>query len=238
MTVRLTLSNYGSSTLELGLVVDDDGHVTGWQTEGWRVGRFARDLTTKERTALAHALDSARATARAATDSAAGAEPVVRAPSGSIEQLVADDLPDATFASNASPPPGYEELVRVLRGFREDLADFPSAAIELTVTGTPVRVALRHVGSEPIDVRTAGELRIEALSYDKDYLIVDRELQTVEPPELDGAVSAGWELGLVDQLSLPKAPKGGFSSVTVGPLRVDSIGDGVLRKTEFSWGSE
>ncbi|TDU83402.1 hypothetical protein EV138_5866 [Kribbella voronezhensis] len=239
MTVRLTLSNYGSSTLEIGLVVDDDGHVTGWQTSGWRVGRFARDLTAKERTALAHALESARATAAsAAAATAEPGPPAARASSGSTEQLVADGLPDATFASNANPPTGYEDLIRVLRAIREDLADFPSAAIELTVAGTPVRVALRHVGDEPIGVRTAGELRIEALVYDKDYLIVDRKLQTVEPPELDGAVSAGWEFALVGRWSLPKAPKGGFSNITVGPLRVDSVGDGVFRKTEFSWGTE
>jgi hypothetical protein len=239
MTLRLTLSNYGSSTLEIGLVVDDDGHVTGWQTAGWRVGRFARDLTAKERTALAQALESARSAVESARPATAeSAPPPARPPSGSIEQLVADGLPDATFASNATPPAGYEELIRVLRGVREDLADFPSAAIELTVSGTPVRVLLRHVGNEPIGVRTAGELRVEALVYDKDYLILERELHTVEPPELDAAVAAGWELGLVDQLSLPTAPKGGFTSVTVGPLRVDSVGDGVLRQTEFSWGSE
>ena len=91
MTLRLTLSSYGSSTLEIGLVVDDDGHVTGYQTSGWRVGRFARDLSAKERTALERALESAR--------SAAASVPAAtsRPPSGSTEQLVADGLPDATF---------------------------------------------------------------------------------------------------------------------------------------------
>jgi hypothetical protein len=232
MTLRLTLSSYGSSTLEIGLVVHDDGHVTGYQTSGWRVGRFARDLKAKERTALERALESAR--------SATALEPAAttRPPSGSMEQLVADGLPDATFASNASPPPGFEGLVRVLRGVREDLADFPAAAIELEVIGTPLRARLHHVGTEPIGVRAAGELRIEALVYDKDYLILEREIHTVDPGGLDGAVSAGWELGLVDQLALATPPRGGFLSVTVGPLRVDSVGDGVLRQTEFSWGSE
>ena len=232
MTLRLTLSSYGSSRLEIGLAVDDDGHVTGYQTSGWRVGRFARNLTAKERTALERALESTRS-APASLPAATS-----RPPSGSTEQLVADGLPDATFPSNASPPPGFEELIRVLRAVREDLADFPAAAIELEVSGTPLRTRLRHVGEGPIDVRAAGELRIEALVYDKDYLIVEREIRTVDPGGLDGAVSAGWELGLVDQLALATPPRGGFLSVTVGPLRVDSIGDGVLRQTEFSWGSE
>jgi hypothetical protein len=232
MTLRLTLSSYGSSTLEIGLVVDDDGHVTGYQTSGWRVGRFARDLTAKERTALERALESAR--------SAAASVPAAtsRPPSGSTEQLVADGLPDATFASNANPPPGFEGLVRVLRGVREDLADFPAAAIELDVSGTPLHARLRHVGTEPIDVRAAGELRIEALVYDKDYFVLEREVHMVDAADLDGAVSTDWELGLVDRLELSAPPVGGFLSVIVGPLRVDSVGDGVLRQAEFSWVSE
>lgn len=240
MTLRLTLSSYGSSTLEIGLAIDDDGHLTGYQTAGWRVGRFARDLTTKERTALERALERAQELApeleRAFAESKTS-ERKPRPPSGSTEQLVVAGLPDVTFASNANLP-GFEELLRILRGFRENLADFPAAAIELEVSGTPLRARLKHVGDGPIDVRAAGEIRIEALVYDKDYLIVERETRTVDPAALDGPVSAGWELGLVDQLALAAPPRGGFLSVTVGPLRVDSVGDGVLRQTEFSWGSE
>ncbi|QNE16603.1 hypothetical protein F1D05_00155 [Kribbella qitaiheensis] len=233
MTLRLTLSNYGSSTLEIGLVIDDDGHITGWQTSGWRVGRFARDLTAKERTELDRALESARA-----ADAQAPPAEGPRSPSGSTEQLVADGLPDATFSSNASPPPGFEELIRVLRGVRENLADSPSAAIELEVSGTPLRARLKHIGKEPIDVRGDSELRVEALIYDKDYAVLERELHTVDAAGLDGALSDGWELELVAGLSLPTPPRGGFLSVNAGPLRVDSIGDGVLRRAEFSWVTE
>lgn len=240
MKLRLTLSNYGSSTLEIGLAIDDDGHVTGWQTAGWRVGRFARDLTAKERTALDRALvlarapESASSTPETTQSLASGSTP----PSGSTEQLVADGLPEATFASSASPPPGYEELIRVLRGVREDLADSPLAAIELEVTGTPLRARLKHVGREPIEVRGDAEIRVEALIYDKNYLVLEREQHTVEAAGLDGAVSDGWELELVGRLSLPTPPRGGFLSVNAGPLRVDSIGDGVLRQAEFSWVTE
>jgi hypothetical protein len=233
MSLRLTLSSYGSSTLEIGLAIDDDGHVTGWQTSGWRVGRFARDLTEKERAALQSALETARGNLPEATSG-----PESRPPSGTTEQLVSDSLPDATFASTANPPPGYEALIRVLRGVREDLADYPSAAIELEVSGTPLRARLRHVGTEPIGVRSEAAIRVEAAVYDKDYLALEREVHTIEPAGIDGSVSEGWELELVEQVGLAAPPKGGFLSVTAGPLRVDSVGDGVLRQTEFSWGSE
>jgi len=51
-------------------------------------------------------------------------------------------------------------------------------------------------------------------------------------------VSPGWVLDLVDRLDLSPPPRGGFVSITVGSLRVDSLGDGVLRQAEFSWVSE
>lgn len=238
MTLRLTLSYYGSSTLEIGLAIDDDGHVTGWQTSGWRVGRFARDLTVEERTELQRALDLARSAADRKGEPPAEPAAPSRPPSGATEQLVADGLPDATFASNADPPPGFEALITMLRGVREDLAESPVAAIELEVSGSSLRSRLRHVGSEPIDVRGSGEIRLEALVYDKDYLVIESESHTVETADLDGAVSVGWELKLVDRLALSTPPRGGFLSVRASSLRVDSVGDGVLRQTDFSWVSE
>lgn len=227
MSLRLTLSSYGSSTLEIGLAIDDAGHVTGWQTGGWRVGRFARDLSAEEQEDLNEALEAARSATAASTVGGT-------APSGATEQLVVEGLPDATFASSAEPPAGFEELVRVLREVREDLAEFPVGAIELDVAAAPVR--LRHVGSEPIGVRSNGAIRVEVVAYDKDYLEVGREVRTIEVAAFDGEVSAGWELEL-GELSLA-APQGGFLSLSVGPLRVDSVGDGVLRQAEFSWVSE
>jgi hypothetical protein len=239
MTLRLTLSYYGSSTLEIGLVIDDDGHVTGWQTSGWRVGRFGRDLTAEERTELKRAVDLARtAAAERAQDPPSEPAAVSHPPSGATEQLVADGLPDATFASNADPPAGFEALITVLRGVREELAETPVAAIELEVSGSSLRCRLRHVGSEPITVRGGGQLRLEALVYDKDYLVIESENHTVETQGLDGAVSVGWELELVERLALPTPPRGGFQSVRASSLGVDSLGDGVLRQADFSWVSE
>ncbi len=245
MTLRLTLSSYGSSHLEIGLALDDDGHVTGWQTAGWRVGRFARELTAAERASLDAALDQARA-GRAETVEGQPAEQSTdppptpsRAPSGATEQLVADGLPDATFPSNARPPQGFEALIEVLRGVRETIADSPVAAIELEVSpGPPLSARLRHVGSEPVDVRSDDELRLEAVVYDEDYLEVERDVVAVATAGPEGEVSAGWELQLAERLDLAVPPPGGFVSISVGPLRVDSLGDGVLRQAEFSWVSE
>ena len=241
MTLRLTLSAYGSSHLEIGLVVDDDGHVTGWQTSGWRVGRFGRELTATERASLAAALEAASHSTRPepAEGQDADSPPTApRPPSGSTEQLVAHGLPDATFASNATPPPGFEDLIEVLRGVREHIAEFPVAAIELDVSGSPLSARLRHVGTEPVDVRSDDELLIEAVVYDEDYLEVERAAPPVSSAGPNGAVFPGWELDLVDRLDLSPPPRGGFVSISVGSLRVDSLGDGVLRQAEFSWVSE
>jgi hypothetical protein len=244
MTLRLTLSAHGSSHLEIGLVVDDDGHVTGWQTAGWRVGRFARNLTAAERASLAAALEAAGSTPPEPAEGQLAESPPAdppaapRPPSGSTEQLVADGLPDVTFASNATPPPGFDDLIEVLRGVRENIAESPVAAIELDVSASPLSARLRHVGTEPVDVRSDGELHLAAVVYDADYLEVDRAAPPVPSAPPNGAVSPGWVLDLVDRLDLSPPPRGGFVSITVGSLRVDSLGDGVLRQAEFSWVSE
>jgi hypothetical protein len=143
-----------------------------------------------------------------------------------------------TFASNATPPAGFDDLIEVLRGVRENIAESPVAAIELDVSASPLSARLRHVGTEPVDVRSDGELHLAAVVYDADYLEVDRAAPPVPSAPPNGAVSPGWVLDLVDRLDLSPPPRGGFVSITVGSLRVDSLGDGVLRQAEFSWVSE
>ena len=234
MTVRLTRTSHGRPPQLLGIEVDDDGHAISWQASGHRVGRFARELSTAERAALERALDSARnADAEAAPDPAG--QPV--RPSGATEQLTADGLPDVVLDAHGSPPPGFEDLFGLLRDLREDLTDSPVAAIELQVGGSPLGARLRHMGSQPVTVRMA-TLSVQATLFDKNSAIVDSTTHTVDASGSDGPVGSGWELHLVDDLGVAAPRKGGFLTVTVGTAEVDALGDGVLRRAEFSWMTE
>jgi hypothetical protein len=234
MTVRFTRTSHGAPRQSLGIEIDDDGHVLSWQTSGHRVGRFARELSASERPALERALAAARdADPPAASDPAAPVRP-----SGATEQLTADGLPDVVLKTPAPPPPGFGELIELLRTLREDLADDPVAAIELDVEdGAPLRARLRHVGSEAVAVR-AGTVTVQATSYGRDSAVVDTATHTIDASGVDGPVEAGWELPLADDLGLAAAPRGGFRVVTVGTLEVDVLGDGVLRPAELSWMDE
>jgi hypothetical protein len=227
MTVRLTYTSYG------GIEIDDAGHAHSWQTSGHRVGRFARELSASERTALERALISARdAGAEAAPDRPD--DPLL--PGEAIERLTADGLPVVVLVGHAEPPAGIGGLVELLRALREDLAGSPVAAIELEVDGSPLGAQLRHVGSEPIAVR-GGMVTVQVTAFGRDSAILDSTVQTVDAG-VDGPVEAGWELPLVDDLGLTAPPPGGFLTVTVDTLEVDTIGDGVLRPAEFSWMTE
>jgi hypothetical protein len=234
MTVRLIRTSHGGPPQLLGIEIDDDGNATSWQTSGHRVGRFARELSTAERTALERALASARkADAPAAPDPAG--QPV--RPSGATEQLTADDVPDVVLDAHATPPPDLEDLLRLLLSLREDLADSPVAAIELAVDGSPLGARLRHVGSQPVTVRMA-TLSVQATLFDKKSAIVDSATHTVDASGTEGPVGLGWELPLADELGIRSPRKGGFLTVTVGTPEVDALGDGVLRRAEFVWMTE
>jgi hypothetical protein len=92
------------------------------------------------------------------------------------------------------------------------------------------------VGSEPIAVRGRA-VTVQVTAFGRDSAILDAATHTVDA-SVDGPVAAGWELRLVDDLGLAAPPAGGFLTVTVGTLDVDSIGDGVLRPATFSWMTE
>lgn len=229
MTVRLTRSHWGSSTLEIGLEVADGGQATGWQTGGARVGRFARALTPAERIALGEALAS---TSYEGGDGAAAGETPV-APSGASEQLVSDAL-QATFDPTVGPPAGLESLVAILTAIRDGLVASPVAAIELAVSGSPPTVRLRHVGSQPVRVRAGGRLTVDVAVYDRHNTLVDSASRAVEVADLPAEVGPGWERTLLDHLT-STAPRDGWSSVSVSSLDVDAVGDGVLRQADLSW---
>lgn len=224
MTVRLTQTAHGTPPQSLGVEVDDDGHARSWQGSGRRVGRFARDLSAAERRALARALRTARA-APVPPDPDGG--PV--RPSGVTERLVADGLPDVVLPGHARPPTGFGGLVRLLRRLQDDLADSPVAGIELDAAASP---RLRHVGSEPVTVR-AGTVTVQVTAFGRDDGLAGSAAHAVDAA-VDGPVGPGWELRLADDLGLA-APEGGFLTVTVSRLAVDSRGDGVLRPAELSW---
>jgi hypothetical protein len=226
MTVRLMYTSYG------GIEIDDAGRARSWQTSGHRVGRFARELSASERTALEHALSSARdAGAEAAPD-----RPGDPLPPGEVaERLTADGLPDVVLVGHTAPPAEVEDLVELLRNLREDLADSPVAAIELEVAGSPLGAWLRHVGSEPIAVR-GDTITVQVAAFGRDGAVLDSAGYTVDA-SVDGPVGSGWELCLVDNLGLGAPPPGGFLTVTAGTLDVDSAGHGVLHP-EFSWMTE
>jgi hypothetical protein len=234
MTIRLTRTSHGGPPLFLGIEIDDDGHATSWQTSGNLVGRFARDLSARERKALDRALASAKA---ADVQTAAGPASQVQPPSGAMEQLTADGLQDIVLDAHEKPPAGFKDLVKLLRKLREELADSPVAAIELGVDGPPFGAQLRHVGQLPVTVRM-GTLSVKATLFTRDSAIADGKTYTVDASSVYGPVGPGWTLPLVDDLAIDAPRKGGFLSVTVGTPEVDSLGDGVLRQSQFSWMTE
>jgi hypothetical protein len=234
MTVRLIHTAWGAAQQSVGIEIDDDGHARSWQTSGHRVGRFARELSASERTALERALSAARDADSQATPDPAGR---VLPPSGSREQLVADGLSGLELDGHAEPPTGFGDLVNLLVKLREDLAESPLAAIELEVDGAPLAARLRHVGSEPVSLRL-GALTLSATLFGKGSALVDSVTHTVDPHAVDGPVGPGWVLPLVEDVGLAGPRKGGFLTVTVGTAEVDSLGDGVLRSAEFSWIAE
>jgi hypothetical protein len=234
MTVRLTRTSHGTLPESAGIEIDDEGHATGWQTSGNRVGRFARELSPHERVALDRALTSARD-----ADAPATPDPnAVRPPSGATEQLTADDLPGVVLDEHATPPPGFKKLVRLLFSLREDLVESPVAAIELEVDGPPFRAQLRHVGSEPVRGVRMGTLTVLATLFKRNSAIEDSKTYTVDASEVNGPVWPGWTLPLVAELEIDAPRKGRFLTVSVGTPEVDALGDGVLRSVEFSWMTE
>jgi hypothetical protein len=234
MTVRLTRTSHGGPPQLLGIEIDDGGHARSWQTLGHRVGRFARDLSAHERTALERALTSAREADAGAVPDPTGQ--VVR-PSGATEQLVADEGPDLAFDAHEGPPPDFRKLIRLLLSLREDLVETPVAAIELAVDGPPFSAQLRHVGSEPVRVRME-TLTVLATLFKRNSAIEDSKTYIVDASGVDGPVWPGWTLPLVDELGIDTPRKGRFLTVSVGTPEVDALGDGVLRSAEFSWMSE
>ena len=231
MTVRLTRTSHGGIPDLAVLTVDDDGNASYAQTSGHRIGRFARSLSGSERKALQRALTAA------STASAPDAPAGPAQPSGTVEQLVADGLPDLVLDSGAAPPPGFRQLLRVLLRLRGDISDSPLAAIEVEVTGSPRAVRLRHLGSEPVRVRLS-TMTVEATLFGPDSAIVESRSETVDGSAVDGTVEPGWVLPLVADAGIGEAAKGGFVTVSVGPAEVDALGDGVLRPAEFSWAGE
>lgn len=232
MTLRLTLGYWGSSSIEIGVEVDDHGHATGWQTGGTRVGRFGRELDPAERATLSEALSEALSAATSYDGGEATADAPV-APSGVAEQLVGDGLL-ATFDPVSGPPAGLEPLVMILTSIRDELVASPVAAIELKVSGDPPAVRLSHVGAEPIRIRADGALEVSLTAYDENNTMIDNETQTVDAAGLADEVGPGWELTLLDRLALT-APHGGWRAVSVSSLDVDAVGDGVLRQADLSW---
>jgi hypothetical protein len=233
MTIRLTRTSHGGPPLFLGIEIDDDGRAAGWQTSGNRVGRFARELSTRERSTLERALTSARS-----AGAPAGLDPTsqVQPPSGATEQLTANDLPAVVLSAHQKPPAGFKDLFKLLRKLRDQLADSPVAAIELRVDGPPFDAQLRHLGHQPVTVRM-GTLGVKATLFKRDSAIADSKTYTVDAG-VNGPVGPGWTLPLVDDLAIDAPRKGGFLSVSVGTAEVDALGDGVLRSAEFVWMSE
>jgi hypothetical protein len=235
MTVRLTHTSHGHAPQSSGLQVDDAGNAVAWKDYGHRVGRFARELSGSERAAL----ESALATAAAGdVGVAAPAGPLL--PSGATEQLTADGLPDVVLQPHAEPPAGLGDVVDLLHHLRDELTESPVAALELDVSGSPLRARLRHVGSEPLTVRL-GTLTLQATLFGPDSALLDSATVTVDVGGAAGEigeVGPGWSLPLTEDLAMPAPAKGGFLSVTVGTPEVDVWDNGVLHGVELSWMAE
>jgi hypothetical protein len=234
MTARLTRSAHSRPPQSSGIEIGDDGRAAAWATSGHRVGRFARELSGSERAALERALAAAQDAGDPPAPRPAGQ--AVR-PGGATEQLTADGLPDVVLDAHQEPPPGFEDLVQLMRALREDLAGSPVAAIELEVSGSSLGARLRHVGSEPVAVRMA-MLTVQATLFGPDSALVDSATHTVDASGAGSQVGPGWSLPLADDLGLAPPRNGGFLTVTVGTPEVDSLGDGVLRPAELTWMTE
>jgi hypothetical protein len=230
MTVRLIRTSATRPLATLGVEVVD-GHARAWQTSGNRVGRFARALSPAELSDLQRHVEAARS----AGDSgpSAAAQP---APHRVVDQLTGDGLADLVLPGAAAPPAASADLVRLLRALRDDLAASPVSAVALEVSGSPLGALLTHVGSEPIAVRAA-TVEVRAATFDEDSAVVDIRTRSVDLA-VDGAVGPGWQAPLVGDLGFGDLPEGGFRTVGVRTIDVDSLGDGVLRPAELSWSSE
>lgn len=234
MTIRLTHTAHGHVPQSSGLEVDDAGNAVAWKDYGDRVGRFARELSADERGALERALASA-AEAAGSVGTAPSGGPLP--PSGVTEQLVADGLPDVVLPQHAEPPAGLGDVVDLLRDLREGLTESPVAALELDVSGSPLRARLRHVGSEPLTVRL-GTLTLQATLFGPDSTLLDSATVSVDAAREAGPVGPGWSLPLTEDLAIPAPARGGFLTVTVGTPEVDVWANGVLHGVELSWMAE
>ena len=232
MNVRFTRMPHGLAPQSWSLAIDG-AHLTAGQDFGHRAGRFARELSAAEQADLERAIAAA---AGARAPSAPGTDRPLR-PEGVTEWISADGLPDVGFDPHAEPPAGYGELLQLLRALREDLAESPVAALELDVTGPPLRARLRHAGTEPLAVRL-GPLTLQATLFGPDSTLLDSATVTVDAPGETDEVGPGWSLPLTDDLAIPGPAEGGFLTVTVGTPSVDVYGDAVLHPVELSWMAE
>jgi len=232
VTVRLTRSSasHGGAPQWLGVEVDDVGQARSWQNAGGSVGRFARALLPKERTALTRAISSAKKAVAAGGESDATEH--LWKPDGSTEQLSAGGLPELEFDPHEDPPKGFGSLLRVLRTLMGDLVDSPVAALALEVRGDPLKARLRHMGSEAVQVRL-GALSVESTLFDQDSTIIDRAALRVEGPSEAAEVGTGWVFELGDELGIAIPRKGQFLVVST-ELESDADGQGVLRKARLS----
>lgn len=232
MRVSLTRASHGHAPQSFSLEIDG-GTMTAGQDFGRRVGRFARQLAPAEQEALERAVAAA---ANVVEPPAPEADRPLR-PDGVTEELSADGLPDVVLEPPADPPAGYADLVRLLRSLREDLAESAVAALELDVSGPPLRARLRHVGSEPLAVRLE-TLTLQATLFGPDSTPLDRATAQVDASGAGGEVGPGWSLPLTDDLAIAAPAKGGFLTVSVGTPYVDVYGNGVLHPVKLSWMAE
>jgi hypothetical protein len=158
-------------------------------------------------------------------------------PDGVTERISADGLPDVVLEPPADPPAGYADLLALLRALRDDDTESPLAAIELDVTGPPLRARLRHVGSEPLAVRL-GTLTLEATLFGADSTLLDSATVSVDASGEGAEVGPGWSLAIAHDLAVAGPANGGFLAVTVGTPEVDVYGDGVLHPVELGWMAE
>lgn len=229
MTIRYALTTPGPHGQSAGVEIDDDVTATGWQTDGGTVGRFRLSLDAADRDGLTRALEAAR---HIEPDPPAGGP---RRPGAGSERIIADGV-DLTVTDEVDP--AAADLVERIRDLADRLTAHPVAAVVLEVTGPPWTATLRHAGDADLTVRTAA-LTVSVTVFGADSEILDSTEHSVEPRvERTGAderVGPGWTLDLVENLSAPTVPAGGFVTVTVTGAQADVRGDGILRGVEWGW---
>ena len=229
MTVSLARSSASHGPgprADEAIYIDDEGHVVARRTfADHRVGRFGRTLDAAELTKLKRAL-------KQAADAPVDGSPRTWVPDGGTERVSVDGLAPLELDPHDGAPKGWKPLVEQLRTLLETIVADPVAAIELVIEADPIRVTLRHVGSEPLALRLDA-VAVEAYVIAADDTTAGSAVTSVAGPNGADVGAPGWSWDVPVTLALPQLAPGQSLEVTV-VVDIDTEGDGRWRQTRLA----